>query len=404
MLITLNTTTRPVGFDYARALEGIGALENFVCAFPRGKSADLVALLGRRAMFCDFWQLVFLASKRFTGSSAVSRTLSHIAKLRLDYVTSKNLGDCSATIVYSGAGLATIRACRRQGILSVCQVHHAHVLEQERILKAEAAACGVRYTPIYSPAQVRRQLAEFEECDVIVCPSSAVKESLVHAGLAEAKLIVVPHGVDLRAEETPPDRTRPAGDPLRVLYVGQLHYLKGLRYLAQAIHAMRGAHANVRLVGPDFGLSGLAGLPAAQGLFKAGAKKGSDLLEEYRNADVFVLPSVIEGFGLVVLEAMRAGLPVIITSAVGAKDFVTDGVEGWIVPPGDPSALRERLIWMKGHPAECSAMGQAALQRARGAGGWDASALNLLTALKERATQVAADGRGRPPRRSEQSQ
>lgn len=396
MTITLNTTTRPVGFDYARALEEVGGLENFVCAFPKRKSADLAALLGPRAVFCDLWQMVFLVSNRLAGSSAVSRALSHHAKVKLDRATAKNLGGCDAAVFYSGAGLATVRECRRRGILSVSQVHHAHVLEQERILNAEAAACGLPYTPIYSPAQARRQLAEFEQCDVIVCPSGAVKESFERAGISPHKLVVVPHGVDLSGTDAA--ATRPANGPLRVLYVGQLHYRKGLRYLAQAASGLDPGEFRFRVVGPDFGLSGLDRIKGAERLQKVGPLKGEDLGRAYREADVFVLPSVEEGFGLVVVEAMLAGLPVIITSAVGAKDVVTDGVQGWIVPAGDPAVLRDRLARMRENPPERAAMGEAALQRARGAGGWDASARNLLTALEERATQVTADGRGRPPR------
>jgi starch synthase len=385
MKVTLNTTTRPVGFDYARALEEAGGLENFVCAFPKRKSADLAALLGPRAVFCDLWQMVFLVTNRLAGSSAVSRALSHHAKVKLDRATAKNLGGCDAAVFYSGAGLATVRECRRRGILSVSQVHHAHVLEQERILKAEAAACGLPYTPIYSPAQVRRQLAEFEQCDVIVCPSGAVKESFERAGVLPQRLVVVPHGVALTGTEV--TTTRSANGPMRVLYVGQLHFRKGLRYLAGAARDLDSDNFHFRLVGPDFGLSGLENVEGAECLMRVGPLKGEDLARAYREADVLVLPSVEEGFGLVVLEAMLAGLPVIITSAVGAKDLVIDGTEGWIIPPGDAAALQKKLIWMRHHPAERLAMGEAAESRARTAGGWGASARNLLTLLKDRVTQ-----------------
>lgn len=382
MTITLNTTTRPVGYDYARALEEIGALERFISAFPRRQSADLVARLGPKAVFCDFWQLVFLASNRFGGSTKVSRALSHFAKVRLDRCTARNLGQANAVIFYSGAGLETVRAVRRRGILSVSQVHHAHVLEQDRLLRLEAAACGLPYTPIYSPAQVRRQLQEFDEADAIVCPSIAVKESFERAGIPATKLLVVSHGVDLAAKTGEAKREpKPAGSPLKVLYVGQLHYRKGLRYLTQALAEEGLGDADVRLVGPDFGLSGLGAGASVGRLTKTGPKKGEALLQEYREADVFVLPSLEEGFGLVVLEAMRAGLPVILTSAVGGKDFVTDGVQGWVVPPANSDALRQKLLWMREHPAERLAMGEAAAQRARAAGGWTASARKLTDML-----------------------
>jgi len=383
--VTLNTTIRPVGFDYARALHGLGALDRFVCAFPRRKSADLVRELGDKVVFCDKWQIVFLLANRFGGSTKFTRLLSHMAKVKLDRCTAKHLGHAKAAVFYSGAGLNTIRACRARGILSVSQVHHAHVTGQARVLETEASACGVPYTPIYSPGQVRRQLQEFEEADVILCPSGAVVESFEIAGLPRKKLIAVPHGVDLAAETQPASRMNRGSQPLRVLYVGQLHYLKGLSYLAAATDALGREKVECRLVGPDFGLSGLSNVREAAELTKTGPKKGDDLLREYREADVFVLPSVIEGFGLVVLEAMRAGLPVIITTAVGAKDFVTDGVEGWIIPPGDSDALRSKLLWMHEHPVERAQMGAAAARRAREAGGWTASAHKLVELLEDHA-------------------
>jgi hypothetical protein len=139
MLVALNSTTRPVGFDYAKALAEIGALGQFVSAFPRRNSGDLVPLLGRRAVFCDLWQIAFLLSNRLAGSTRFSRLLSHRAKVALDLDTTRHLDGCDAAIFYSGAGLETIRACRRRGILCVCQVHHTHVIEQESLLRKEAA-------------------------------------------------------------------------------------------------------------------------------------------------------------------------------------------------------------------------------------------------------------------------
>lgn len=388
MKILLNTTTRPVGFDYAKALAEIGALGRFVCAFPRRNSGDLVALLGSQAVFCDLWQTAFLLSNRLAGSTLFSRILSHRAKVALDRYTSRHLDGCDAAIFYSGAGLKTIRACRRRGILSVCQVHHTHVLEQESLLRKEAAACGLRYTPIYSPAQVERQLREFEEADVILCPSCAVSESFERAGLPAEKLVVVQHGVDLSTEPVKPIAPTRVERPLRLLYVGQMHYRKGLRYLAEALRGFAPDQAECRVVGPDFGLSGVSDVPGSERFIKTGAKKGGDLLLEYAQADVFVLPSLEEGFGLVVLEAMRAGLPVIITSAVGAKDFVTDGVEGWVVPPADPEALREKIRWMQLQPTERQAMGRSAAERARSAGGWAASARRLVDVLSAKAKEL----------------
>jgi starch synthase len=387
MRILLNTTTRPVGFDYARVLYQAGSLCKLVSAFPRSHSSSLRKELGESAVFYDLWQMVFLAANRLAGSTRFSRALSHAAKAALDRATVKHLDGCDAAIFYSGAGLKTARACRERGILSVCQVHHTHVLEQERILQREAKECRLRYTPIYSPAQVRRQLQEFKEADVILCPSTSAAESFVRAGFDETKLAVVPHGVDLQSRSMPSRSNEIHSQRLRILFVGQLHYRKGLRYLAQALLNLPSEEVECRLVGPDFGLSGLGGTGPASRLIKLGSKKGADLEREYAEADVFVLPSVEEGFGLVVLEAMHAGLPVIITSAVGAKDFVADGIEGWVVPPNDSAALSQKIEWMRTHPAERKVMGRAAAARALSAGGWVASARSLIEVLSRKADE-----------------
>jgi glycosyltransferase involved in cell wall biosynthesis len=317
------------------------------------------------------------------GSTAFVRWLAHVSKIWLDYTTARLLGDEDAVVFYSGAGLRTIRAARRLGILSICQVHHCHVLEQERILRDEAARGAVAYSPIYAPEQIRWQVAEFESVDVILCPSETVKESFLRQGIATERLIVVPHGVDVPETglgQPPADRP----DEFRVLYVGQLHFRKGLRYLLEALSGLVERGVQCRLAGPDFGLAGVRWDDYPGYVERTGPLKGADLWKEYLSADVFVLPSVEEGFGLVVLEAMRAGLPVIVSSAVGACDMVRDGVDGFIVPVGNATAIREKIEWMIDHPEQRKQMGVAARDRASSGLGWDESAARLVAELERK--------------------
>jgi glycosyltransferase involved in cell wall biosynthesis len=86
----------------------------------------------------------------------------------------------------------------------------------------------------------------------------------------------------------------------------------------------------------------------------------------YAAADFLVLPSHHEPFGAVVQEAMAAGLPVIVTSAVGAaRDLVQEGKTGFVVPPGDPEALANRIAMLLKDPSLCAKMGIECLQVAR---------------------------------------
>jgi glycosyltransferase involved in cell wall biosynthesis len=81
--------------------------------------------------------------------------------------------------------------------------------------------------------------------------------------------------------------------------------------------------------------------------------------------DVFVFPSLFEGFGLVLLEALAMGLPIITTAHTAGPDLIQDGVEGFIVPIRDAAAIAERLEQLHREPARLAEMSRAARERAR---------------------------------------
>jgi starch synthase len=89
------------------------------------------------------------------------------------------------------------------------------------------------------------------------------------------------------------------------------------------------------------------------------------LLREMSEADVFVFPSLFEGFALVILEAMAAGLPVITTPNTAGPDLIEDGKEGLIVPAGDVEALRTAMESLLNNPERARAMGRAAHEKAK---------------------------------------
>jgi len=89
-----------------------------------------------------------------------------------------------------------------------------------------------------------------------------------------------------------------------------------------------------------------------------------ELVRAYQEADLFVFPSVAEGFGQVLLESLACGLPILSTTRTAAPDLIEDGVQGFIVEPRRPDLLAERVRWALTHRAELQAMSQAARQRA----------------------------------------
>ena len=133
---------------------------------------------------------------------------------------------------------------------------------------------------------------------------------------------------------------------------------KGLVYLLEAIRLLDPSKFELTLVGPLLGKG--EGLRKYEGLFRhISGVRPQDMPDFYRQADVAVLPSLVEGSALVVLEAMASGLPVIVTPNAGA-DSVRDGIDGFVVPIRSPWRIAERLQWLADNPAARVQMGRAA--------------------------------------------
>ncbi len=211
--------------------------------------------------------------------------------------------------------------------------------------------------------------------DRIVAISDAVAEYLREdAGLPDERLIRIHYGIDpspFRPEALPPSR-RSEGDPLRRPTIGVIARLapqKGHRVLFEALPAIREAVPDVlaRLVGHEelSTVADLQALAATHGVDDLVTFEGfrADVATVLADLDIFVLPSLWEGFGLVLLEAMAAGRP-IVASAVGPiPEIVVDGVTGLLVPPGAPAALAEAIIRLLRDPELAAAYGRAGRAR-----------------------------------------
>jgi glycosyltransferase involved in cell wall biosynthesis len=143
---------------------------------------------------------------------------------------------------------------------------------------------------------------------------------------------------------------RDGGDPIVGLFVGRIDPdQKGLHTLVRAVALLPASPGlEIRLVGEDWGgterLRTLAQrLGVSDRLTFVGKLSRAELLNEYVQAQFFVLPSIFEPFGIVLLEAMAAGLPVIASRVGGIPEIVEDGRTGLLVEPGNPGALAEAL-------------------------------------------------------------
>ncbi len=209
-----------------------------------------------------------------------------------------------------------------------------------------------------------RQAESWEHrlADAVVAASSFAKQTLVENGVPADKVRVIPYGVGeewIEAGRSRRQQSRPAGRPYRFLYAGYVTPRKGVGVLLDAWREMDVSGAELRLAG-----GGRADAGNARNVVLLGQTSREDLLREMQDADAFVFPSLFEGFGLVLLEAMAAGLPVITTPNTAAPDLFEDGQEGLLVPAGDPKKLRLAMEGFLADPARARVMGERAHETA----------------------------------------
>jgi glycosyltransferase involved in cell wall biosynthesis len=203
--------------------------------------------------------------------------------------------------------------------------------------------------------------------------------------------VVVPLGIDLAEfKELPePGQFRKyypeIGDKQIILFFGRINFKKGLDILAKAFGRVARRRDDVHLViaGPDndgYGTQVRAWLAAEGVLDRAtftGMLLGTEKLAVLRDANIFVLPSYSENFGLAVIEAMAAGLPVIISDQVNIWREVQAYQAGRVIPC-DAVALADQLVALLDHPADATAMGQRGMSIVKELYQWDKVAEALI--------------------------
>lgn len=184
----------------------------------------------------------------------------------------------------------------------------------------------------------------WRRADTVACASTMTRRSLVHAGCDPARIAVIPYGFEPEpAPVAPMDRRE---RPCEFLFVGQGVQRKGLHHLIEAWQAsdLRDARLTLVCYRIDPGIRDRIADPSIT-LLERQSREALDVL--YRRADVFVMPSIIEGFGLVYLEALARGCHVIGTGNTGLPDLHLPASAATVLPVGDLDALGSALTAMR---------------------------------------------------------
>ena len=383
--IVVSALVRGQAYGAAKEFDRTGCLHCLYAAYPRWRISEVSQ--SRLRTFPWFAILTYAAQR--LGCLSVVSTLRWPATDLFDRWVAGQLELCDVVFGMSSGCLHAFRTARgRFNALTDCHRGNTHIEYQSRLLASESEYHGVPAERV-DQRLIDKELQEYAEADLITVSSTFAYQSFVEQDVPAEKIVINTEGVNL-------SRFQPVAKEdniFRVLYVGQLSLRKGIPYLLEAFADLRVPRFELVLVGQITDRRVRPFLAKYEGGFRyLGPVANAGLAYYYSQASVFVLPSIEDGFGLVIAEAMACGLPVVATTNTGAPDLITDGVEGFIVPIRDPLSLREKVLRLYKDRVLRQQMSAAALRRAEGLGGWKSYADRQLLVYRER-----LGDRGRTP-------
>jgi starch synthase len=293
--------------------------------------------------------------------------LSYLNFRMFDSWVARRIEDCDALVSLSGAGLKSGQTIQQRGGRYVCDRGSSHMRYQNAIMNEEYARWGFKIQAC-DPRMVEREEAEYAQADAIFVPSEFARRSFVEMGVPAAKVKTIPYGVRLERFQPTKERSKETFD---VLFAGTVSLRKGIPYLLEAFRKLRHPHKRLRLAGPvEPEVAILLGRQNLDNIEVLGRMPQTKLAEYMSLSHVLVLPSIEDGFGLVMAQAMACGAVVLSSDNTGGPDLYTNGIEGFVVPIRQPDALAERLQQLADNADLRMRMSEAALRRVKELGGW----------------------------------
>jgi len=268
----------------------------------------------------------------------------------------------------ANAGFEYLASCDSKLRKYLFQLHpHPNLIVkilQDEIALGKVSDRDLSYEAELSPTFYQTLANEALQADQICVTSTFSKESLVLAGVSKEKIKVIPYGVDHNLFSSSKKQQRIG--KLKILFCGQFIHRKGIFYLYEALKQLDHQHYELHIVtrGECDQKSLKMFLNDLNVRFYSSISSLA-LVELMHLSDIFVLPSLYEGFGHVILEAMSAGLPVITTVNTAGYDLITDNYDGNVGPIRDPNFLLEKITFFIESPLALKEFGENAANTAK---------------------------------------
>ena len=264
---------------------------------------------------------------------------------------------------YESASLHTFRRAKELDIPRVLYqpiacAEKAMVLLDEERQRFPALADTLRYS--WFPAnELEGRREERHLADAIFCASTFTKQSLIEAGIKLEKIFVEPYGVDQMVFAPSKEKF----SDFSVVWASSYTQTKGIGYLLEALAREPVPGIELVLAGYPYGTDAVGLYEDRLRVRRLGHISRQELGQVMGRCHAHVFPTIVEGFGRNIIEAMASGLPVITTANCAGPDLIEDGVTGFIIPVRDVDAICEKLAWIYDNPQEAIEMGERARSR-----------------------------------------
>ncbi|QNI33959.1 glycosyltransferase family 4 protein [Alloacidobacterium dinghuense] len=364
-------------FHLARELKSRGYLKQIYSTYPWRRLRR--EGLPRESVTTFPWlhtsQMV--AGRYISIPKSIDRPLGDWIATSFDAWVSRQLSACDAFVSLSGSGSKSGERAQQLGAKYVCDRGSSHARYQQQLLHEEYRRWKV---PFAQASSVDREEREYEIADAITVLSEFARRSFIECGVPPEKVYKMLLGVQLEVFR---QTAEPPIDSFEVLFAGTVSFRKGIPYLLEGFRRLKHPRKRLRIVGfvpqeirPYLKTQDLTDIEIT------GPRSQAELAHMMSQSHALVLPSIEDGFGMVLTQAMACGCPVISTTNTGGPDLYTNGEEGFIIPIRSPEAIHGALQQLAEDSSLRAKMSAASLGKVQSFGGWHQYGENFANFLK----------------------
>jgi alpha-maltose-1-phosphate synthase len=329
-------------FEVAKVLHQRSQLTKIICGYPWFKLKK--EKIPKRLVNAN--GLLRIIREPFIGVKNLEKIDFFLEKLNaknIDKVTCKsiyNYKDANVLLSLSTVGLKSGMVMKKNKKIYICERSSAHIVHQNELLKNEYEEYTNRKFQIDN-WYIERELEEYQNADIILVPSTFVKNTFNQSHYSKIQIIEFGADIDNFFMINDENKSQKYFD---ILFIGAKSLRKGLHYLIEAFNKFKHPNKRLHIIGSntddkDFFDKKLN----SENIIVYGHVPHSKMNKIINKCHLHVLPSIEDGFGLVVLQAAAAGCPSIVSENAGASDFIKKNNCGFVVPYKNSSAITEKI-------------------------------------------------------------